>query len=161
MNRVGARDGVELTDDRIFTHRVRRLVAISAVALGVITWLAWRSDGPSWSIVLLAAGWVLMPTVLAISLRRPLARYALVIPASLVIVGLWGMVTTATGTELLGWSLVLAGILFGGTLGMVFWYRWVSIPRRFNDPFGPARIALVAVHIGLVLAGAAIVFSVT
>ena len=102
-----------------------------------------------------------MPTVLAISLRRPLARYALVVPASLVIVGLWGMVTTATDTELLGWSLVLAGILLGGTLGMVFWYRWVSVPRRFNDPFGPARMALVAIHIGLVLVGAAIVFNAT
>ena len=161
MNRVGARHGVELTDDRIFAHRVRRLVAISAVALGVITWLALRADGPSWSIMLLAAGWVLMPTVLAISLRRPPVRYALVIPASLVIVGLWGMVTTATGTELLGWTLLFAGILLGGTLGMVFWYRWLSVPRQFNDPFGPARMTLVAIHIGLVLAGAAIVFSAT
>ena len=74
-----------------------------------------------------------------------------------------GFAANASAAALLAltWSLVLAGILLGGTLGIVFWYRWVSVPRRFNDPFGPARMALVAIHIGLVLVGAAIVFNAT
>lgn len=161
MRSADVRAGVELTNDRMFTHRVRRLIAVSAIALGVITWLAYRADGPSWSLVLLAAGWVLMPTILAASLRRPLLRYALVIPASLVTIGLFGMLATTSGTEMVGWALITIGILVGGTLGMWFWYRWIPVPRSLDDPYGFARIALVGLHIGFVLIGAAIVFTAT
>ena len=153
--------GVELTGDRWFAHRVRRLVFVSAIALGVITLLAVRSGGPTWSVVLLAAGWVLMPVILAASLRRPMLRYALVVPATLVTLGLLGMVFGTSGTELLGWAMLTAGILLGGTLGMWFWYRWMPVPRAFDDPYGTARMILVAIHIGLVLVGAAIVFTAT
>lgn len=161
MRRPDMRAGVELTGDRVFAHRVRRLVAISAIALGAITALAVRSGGPSWAIVSLAAGWVLMPVILAASLRRPQLRYGLVVPASLVTIGLVGMVATTGGSELVGWAMLTAGILFGGTLGMWFWYRWVPVPRSFDDPYGPARMTFIAVHIALVLVGAAIVFSAT
>ena len=111
--------------------------------------------------VLLAAGWVLMPVILAASLRRPMLRYALVVPATLVTLGLLGMVFDTSGTELLGWAMLTAGILLGGTLGMWFWYRWMPVPRAFDDPYGTARMILVAIHIGLVLVGAAIVFTAT
>lgn len=158
---AGRGTGVELTDDRWFAHRVRRLVFVSAVALGGITLLAVRSGGPTWSLVLLAAGWVLMPVILAASLRRPTLRYALVLPASLVTFGLLGMVFDTSGTELLGWAMLTAGILLGGSLGMWFWYRWMPVPHAFEDPYGTARMVLVAVHIGLVLAGAAVAFSAT
>lgn len=152
---------VELTDDGLFAHRVRRLVWISAVALGVITLLAVRSDAPGWSVAMLAAGWVLMPTILAASLRRPKLRYGLVIPASLVTVGLVGPVTVATGASLVGWVMILIGILVGGTLGMWFWYRWLPVPGGFDDPYGALRMVLIGAHIGLVLFGAAIVFNAT
>jgi hypothetical protein len=161
MRPADVRAGVELTDDRWFAHRVRRLVVVSAAALGIITLLAVRSDGPTWSVVLLVGGWALMPVILATSLRNPQVRFGLVLPASLVTVGLLGMLVSATGAELLGWAVMAAGILLGGTLGMWFWYRWVPVPARFNDPYGPARMTLVAIHIALVLIGAAIVFSAT
>ena len=36
MRHADYRTGVELTDDPLFAHRIRRLVVVSAVALGVI-----------------------------------------------------------------------------------------------------------------------------
>jgi hypothetical protein len=155
------RAGVEMTDERLFAHRVRRLIAVSAVFLGVITVLAWIGDAPIWSVALLVGGWVLMPTVLAVSLRRPGVRYALVLPATLVALGLLGVVTATEGVALLGWALITAGILFGGTLGIWFWYRWAPVPHELGDPFGVPRITLVAIHVGLVLGGVALVIAAT
>lgn len=157
----GRQRGVELTTDPLFAHRIRRLVWISSVALGVLTLLAMRTEALGWSIAMLAAGWVLMPTILALSLRRPKVRYGLIIPASLVTVGLLGPVSVSTGASLVGWVMILAGILVGGTLGMWFWYRWLPAPRGFDDPYGAKRMVLIGVHIGLVLFGVAIVFNAT
>ena len=157
----GRQRGVELTTDPLFAHRVRRLVWISSVALGVIALLAIRSDAPGWSIAMLAAGWVLMPMILALSLRRPTVRYGLIIPASLVTVGLLGPMSVSTGASLVGWVMILIGILVGGTLGMWFWYRWLPVPSGFDDPYSARRIVLIGAHIGLVLCGAAIVFNAT
>lgn len=157
MRHGDRRTGVELTDDPLFAHRVRRLVAVSAVALGVITGLALASDAPTWSVVLLATGWVLMPVILAASLNRPTLRYGLIVPASVVTVGLLGVLVSTDGAAVLGWAMITAGILLGGTLGMWFWYRLMPVPYELSDPYGAPRIALVGLHIGLVLAGMAIV----
>jgi hypothetical protein len=149
--------GLEMTEDRVFAHRVRRLVAVSSVALGVIWVLAFLDGGPPWVLVFLAAGWVLMPTVLAASLHRPMMRYALIVPATVVPVGLIGMVTVAPASTVDGWIVMAAGIVFGGFLGMWFWFRWLPVPRTLDDPFGWPRVTLVGIHIALVLAGVAIV----
>jgi hypothetical protein len=153
MSMVNTRAGVELTGDRLFEHRIRRLVVISAVALGSIWGLAVADDASTWILVLLGIGWVLMPAVLAMSLRRPMARYALMIPASFVSIGLAAMTISAPGSTVVGWMLVTAGIVFGGFIGMWFWFRWLPVPRPFDDPFGVPRLALVGAHVGLVLAG--------
>jgi hypothetical protein len=155
----GRQPSIELTTDPFFAHRVRRLVWISSIALGVIALLAIRSDAPGWSIVMLVAGWVLMPMILALSLRRPKVRYGLVIPASLVTLGLLGPVTVSIGASLVGWVMILVGILVGATLGMWFWYRWLPVPHGFNDPYGARRMVLIGAHIGLVLFGVAVVFN--
>jgi hypothetical protein len=159
MRHADYRTGVELTDDRLFAHRIRRLTAVSAVALGVITGLAAAADAPTVSIALLATGWVLMPVILAASLKRPTLRYALVLPASVVTVGLIGVLASSEGVAVLGWALITAGILLGGTLGMWFWYRLVPVPYALSDPYGIPRIALVALHIALVLSGVVIVIT--
>jgi hypothetical protein len=151
MLRVGS--GIELTGDRLFTSRVRRLVAISAVALGVIWGLALAEEASTWILVLLAVGWIAMPTILAASLSRPALRYALVVPAGAVSIGLIGMVMTAPEETAAGWLLITAGILLGGFLGVWFWFRWLPVPRILDDPFGWSRVALVGLHLALVLVG--------
>lgn len=153
--RIGA--GVEMTPDRLFAHRVRRLVWVSATALGVIWGLAYADSAPSWVLTFLIAGWALMPAVLALSLRRSLVRYALVIPASAVSIGLIGMVMDAPESTVTGWIVVTAGVLLGGLLGIWFWFRWLPVPRPFDDPFGWPRMVLVGTHVALVLVGAAMV----
>jgi len=153
MSLLNTRAGVELTADRLFGHRIRRLVAISAIALGAIWALAFADDAETWILVLLGIGWVLMPTVLALSLSRPMTRYALVIPATTVSIGLLAMTVSAPQSTVTGWVFITAGILIGGLLGMWFWFRWLPVPRPFDDPFGVPRLALVGLHLGLVLAG--------
>lgn len=157
MSLLNTRTSVELTGDRLFEHRIRRLVVISTVALGVIWGLALANGATTWILVLLGIGWVLMPSVLAASLRRPMARYALMIPASVVSIALIAMTLSAPDSTIVGWALITAGILLGGFIGMWFWYRWLPVPRAFGDPFGVSRLALVAAHLGLVLAGMATV----
>jgi len=157
MTSMHVHSGMEMTRDRLFTHRVRRLVWVSVFALGVICVMAFLDDAPNWVLALLAAGWLLMPAILAISLRRPMMRYALVVPATVVPIGLMWMVLTASEATLTGWILMAVGILFGGLLGMWFWFRWFPVPRVFADPYGGPRISLIGVHIALVLAGAAMV----
>jgi hypothetical protein len=155
MPRAGP--GIELTADRLFTHRVRRLVAISAVALGVIWGLAFVDEAPTWVLVLLVIGWVSMPTILAASLSRPSLRFALIVPASAVSFGLIGMVMNAPEATVMGWLLITAGILLGGLLGVWFWFRWLPVPRILDDPFGWPRVALVGLHLALILVGATLV----
>jgi len=114
-------------------------------------------DAPGWVLALLAIGWVLMPAVLAVSIHRPMMRYALVVPATVVPVGLMGMVMVAPAATVNGWIIMTIGILFGGFLGLWFWFRWLPVPRILDDPFGSARVTLVGIHIALVLAGVTIV----
>ena len=157
MSLLNIGTGVELTADRLFEHRVRRLIVISAVALGVIWGLAFADDAEVWALVLLGIGWVTMPTILALSLRRPILRYALLVPATAVSIGLIGLTFTAPDSTDVGWLLVTLGILVGGALGAWFWFRWLPVPRALDDPYGTPRVALVGLHIGLVLIGVAMV----
>ena len=60
---------------------------------------------------------------------------------------------------MVGWVMILVGILVGATLGMWFWYRWLPVPDGFNDPYGARRMVLIGAHIGLVLFGVAVVFN--
>ena len=151
------RPGVELTSDPLFARRVRRLVVVSAVALGLISWLAIRSGGPRAAVVLLVLAWAFMPAVLAASLSRPRLRYALVLPATLVTLGLVGMVLSTDGAEMIGWILVTLGIAVGGSLGMWLWYRWFPVPYVLDDPYGVPRLMLLSVHIVLVISGVVVI----
>lgn len=157
MSLLGTGSGVELTANRLFAHRIRRLVVISTVALGIIWGLALADGAELWVLVPLGLGWVTMPTILALSLRRPLLRYALLIPATAVSIGLIGMTLTAPDSTDVGWLLVTLGVLVGGSLGAWFWFRWMPVPRALDDPYGAPRVALVGLHTGLVLIGMAMV----
>jgi hypothetical protein len=148
---------VELTANRLFAHRIRRLIVISTIALGAIWGLAVADDAEVWVLVLLGVGWLTMPTILALSLRRPMLRYALLVPANAVAIGLIGMTLTAPDSTEVGWLLITLGIVVGGALGAWFWFRWLPVPRAFDDPYGTPRVALVGLHIGLVLVGIAMV----
>lgn len=159
MSTARTRAGIELTGDRLFRHRVRRLVAISSVALGVIWGLAFVEEAPFWVLAMLAVGWVSMPTILVVSLNRPFLRYALVVPAGAVSVGLIGMVMAAPQDTVTGWLLITSGIVLGGFLGVWFWFRWLPVPRILDDPFGWPRVTLVSLHLALVLVGAALVWA--
>lgn len=151
---------VELSDDPRFSGRIRRLAATASVALGLVWGTAAFTLDAAWPIGLaLLAGWGLMPAVLVASLRMPLLRYALVLPASLVGFGLLGICFTAlpsTPLAATGWVLVTGGVALGGVLGLWFWYRLLPVPAALDDPFGPARLGLIVVHVGLIVLGLAL-----
>jgi hypothetical protein len=152
---------VELSPDQRFTARVARLVVVSAVALGVIWVLATATEGASgWILAALFVGWLAMPALLAVSLIKPMARFLLMIPATLVSFSLIGICATAlpvAGADRIGWPMITAGVLLGVVLGGWFWFRWVPVPSAFDAPFSPARWLLVAVHVGLIVVGSALV----
>lgn len=154
---VGRRAPVELGDDPRMAGRIRRLAATASVALGLIWGLATLTRDPSWPIgAALLAGWALMPTVLLASLRWPLLRYALVVPAGLVGLGLLGICFTTlpdAPVTAAGWILVTAGVALGGVLGLWFWYRLLPVPAALDDPFGPMRWGLIGIHVGLIVLG--------
>lgn len=151
---------VEMTSDPQFARRIKRLVAVSGVALGGILLLQVATTDAGWVAVgLMIGGWVAMPSVLTGSLAKPQWRYLLAAPATMVSSSL---IVTAVGFDgsnsaRLGWWLIVAGVLFGGTLGTWFWYRWMPVPRIFDEPFSAGRWALVAAHAGLVVLGALLV----
>jgi hypothetical protein len=154
---------VEMTADPLFAKRIRRLVSVSAAALGLV-WLLWMTTLDTHPAIgaALAGGWFLMPVVLAMSLPRPSLRYALVAPSSLVGGALLTLCLTALPTQSLaraGWLLITAGVLFGGSLGAWFWFRWAPVPLQLDKPFSRGRWSLVGVHVALVVAGLALVGS--
>lgn len=156
------RSGVEMSDDPVFLPRVRRLAAVSSVALGIIWLLALgATDSHSeWIDVALLAGWVLMPTVLWTSIRRPKVRPWVFLPSALVTVGLVTLCLTALPPDRVarwGWVLITGGIVFGGFLGGWFWFRWLPVPDALDDPFGVGRWVLVGAHIVMIVAGLALV----
>lgn len=152
---------VELSPDQRFASRVARLVLVSSVALGVVWVLATATEGVAgWIQVTLFVGWLAMPALLTVSLLRPRVRFFLVVPASLVSVGLVAICLTALpaeGAGRYGWLLLTTGILLGGVLGGWFWFRWVPVPSAFDAPFSRGRWLLIAIHAGLIVIGAALV----
>lgn len=152
----------EMSTGQRFVHRLERLIVVSTVMLGTITLLAALStDATPLTIGLLAAGWALMPALLYLSLERPKFRYLLMLPATLVSVGLFVVATGVDSGSMasVGWWLITAGVLFGGGLGSWFWYRWLPVPERLTDPFSPGRIALIAIHVTLIAIGIALVIA--
>src|SRR5687767_12452987 len=76
---------VELTSDAAFARRIVRLALVSSIALGLVWLLATVTlDAHPGLSASLALGWLLMPSILMISLRRPRLRYLLAIPSALV-----------------------------------------------------------------------------
>lgn len=152
----------EMSLDLRFKRRLQRLVVVSLVFLGAIALLAWTmTDTDGLTVGLLAAGWVLMPTLLYASVANPRLRYLLAIPATLVTVGLLRITLGDSGgaSSLAGWWLITAGIVMGGSLGAWFWYRWMPVPAELNDPFSRGRWALIALHAGLVVVGIVMVLA--
>lgn len=151
------RVGVEMSSDPAFVGRVRRLATVSAVALGAMWALAVNTLDVHRAIhVALFAGWVLMPTVLGLSVQRPVIRLLVALPATLIGVALVGICLTAlpaNGIARIGWLTTTGGILFGGVLGAWFWYRWLPVPAFLHDPYSRGRQALIAIHVTLVVAG--------
>src|SRR5690348_3863874 len=80
---------VEMTSDPRFASRVVRLAVTSVIALGAIfaQW-AWTGHGNPTILIALGAGWILMPTLLMLSVRWPQFRYGVVVPAAAVSLGL-------------------------------------------------------------------------
>jgi hypothetical protein len=147
---------VELTDDRRITRRVKRLALVSAVALGLVWWLAAATLVTPVAVdTALLAGWLLMPTVLLASLRDMRLRYGLVVPSALVSLGLLAIVIgwPPGGVAGFGWLLILLGVLLGGVMGLWFWYRLVPVPAVLDAPDATGRWALIAIHVGLVVVG--------
>lgn len=159
---VLARAGIEMSGDPVFLPRVRRLARVSAVVLGIIWFLAIRTTEPHGAAIdgALLAGWVLMPTVLWISIHRPEIRPLVFLPSALVTVGLVALCLTALPDNEVargGWLLITGGILFGGVLGGWFWFRWFPVPASLDDPFSSPRWALIGAHVAMIVAGVALV----
>jgi hypothetical protein len=148
---------VELTADPAFARRVVRLARTSAVALGVIWLLAIVTlEAHPAAGVSLGLGWLLMPSILMLSVRWPRLRYALALPSALV--GLPLLIISASSlpqghTARTGWLLLTAGILAGSVLGLWFWFRWLPVPHPLHAPFSASRWGLVGVHVTLVVSG--------
>lgn len=151
------RIGVEMSADRAFLARVRRLTSVSALALGLIWLLDVMTLAAHWAIDLaLFSGWVGMPAVLGLSIRRPRVRQLVALPSTFVSVALVLVCLTALpngGVARVGWLLLTAGILVGASLGAWFWYRWLPVPEPLDAPFASGRWALIAAHVALVIAG--------
>ena len=148
---------IELTADPRVERRVRRLAVISVIALGLVLGLAAASlDVPAAIVGMLAFGWILMPTILLWSLVEPGARYLLVVPASLVTIGLvaisWGWLPSSP-VAAVGWLLITTGVSLGGLLGFWFWFRVAPVPAELDDPYAPGRWALIRLHVALVVIG--------
>jgi len=150
-----------MLQDVRFARRVRRLAATATVALGIIFYLWYRADPTPPAIgAALLLGWLLMPTTLIASLRWPVLRYALTIPSLSVGLALLALLATwpsGDKLQLAGWTSITIGIWLGAAMGMWFWYRWFPVPTAFHDPFSPARWSLIAVHVALIVGGAATV----
>lgn len=146
-----------MTGDLKFAGRVKRLAYTSLVALGLL-FLLWLLTRPGGMLIgaALGAGWVLMPTLLFLSLRRPAVRQGVAVPAFLVGVALiaicvWHL--PAQPEARAGWLLMTAGVVQGGFMGAWFWFRLLPVPALLQDPYSRARWTLIAVHVALIVSG--------
>jgi hypothetical protein len=150
-----------MTADPVFAQRIVRLAITSGLVLPLIWFLAATTLDTHLVIrASLGGGWILMPSILGLSLKSPRLRYGLIVPSALVSVALLGICGTALPEDKLaslGWLLVTGGILFGGVLGMWFWFRWAPVPSALVEPFSRGRWALIGVHISLIVAGLVLV----
>ena len=141
--------------------RVRRLALVSSMALGAVFFLAVTTLDISMATkAFLVGGWVLMPTLLFVSIRRPRVRRLLVLPSALMSVALLAISLNALPADLsarAGWLLITAGVLLGGLLGLWFWYRLFPVPRFLDAPFSPGRWALIGIHVAMIVLGLALV----
>ena len=157
---AGRRVPVELSADRAFAWRIRRLGMVSLVALGAVWGLAVTTlDAPPIVDGALLAGWALMPAILFASLARPMLRVGLTLPATLVTLGLLAIAAAwlpASPVAAIGWMLILAGVALGGAMGLWLWYRLLPVPAALSDPFSPARWTLIGVHVALIVIGLAL-----
>lgn len=148
---------VELSAEPRMARRVRRLGFVSLVALGLIWALAEATvQPPALDGAALITGWALMPALLFASLRRPGLRVLLPLPATLVGGGLIALLLVSPPASPLaaaGWLLMVAGVALGGVLGLWFWYRWLPVPSVLDDLESPARWALIALHVALIVIG--------
>lgn len=153
----GERLPIELSGDAGFARRVMRLGAVSVIAPGIIWWLAaTRLAVPPWLLVMLPAGWWLMPTVLFASLPWPGLRPLLILPSTLITVPVLAIVVwwlPASLVAAIGWVLIAGGLLMGGVQGGWFWFRWAPVPEALDDPFSAWRWRLIAIHVGLIVLG--------
>ncbi len=150
-----------MTADPLFARRVLRLMLTSVVALGLI-WLLWATtlDTHAAIGIGLAGGWLLMPSILGLSLRWSRLRYALLVPSLLVSSALLAICASALPEDLrasIGWLLITGGVLFGGALGAWFWFRWMPVPPPLLNPFSLSRWLLVGIHVTLVATGLVLV----
>jgi hypothetical protein len=151
-----------MSDDPSFLPRVRRLAGVSSIALGFIWLLAMRTTEPHNVAIdgALFGGWILMPTVLWTSIRRPEIRPWVFLPSALITLSLVALCLTALPTDSLivsGWLLVTAGIVFGGVLGGWVWFRGLPVPPSLDAPFAPGRWALISTHVLMIIAGLVLV----
>jgi hypothetical protein len=150
---------VELTADPSFARRIKRLIYVSFFALFALWGLATETTEGA-ALWLLFGAWLLMPGVLAASLRWPRLRYLLTVPAVMAGSGLLVICLDALPDDALGrtgWILATAGVWFGAALGSWLWYRWLPVPKLLDAPFSKARWVLVAIHIALIVAGGGLV----
>ncbi|MCC6312707.1 MAG: hypothetical protein IT337_01740 [Thermomicrobiales bacterium] len=151
---------IELSANARFTGRVRRLAGVAAVALGVVWWLAATdAAAPRWAATALLMGWWSMTPLLMMSLLRPSLRLLLVVPSTLVTLGLLGMLPGAFAAGELaavGWASLFAGIVLGDLLGLWFWLRLAPVPAALEHPFSRGRWALIVVHVACILVGIAL-----
>jgi hypothetical protein len=154
---TGRRVPVELTRDPPFERRVRRLTGVSGVALGLVWGLAVTTlEAPTAVDSALFVGWLLMPLTLAASLSHPRLRYALVLPASLISIGLLAVCLRWLPGEpsvAAGWLLMTAGVALGGAMGFWLWYRLLPVPAVLDRPFAGGRWVLIGIHVALIVAG--------
>jgi hypothetical protein len=139
------------------TRRVRRLAAVSLVALGLIWGLAGvATAAPPIVDLALLAGWILMPSTLVVSLVAPRIRYLLVVPATSVTLGLlsiclaWLPLGAVAAT---GWVILTGGIALGGWLGLWLWFRVLPVPTWLDAPDSTGRWILIGIHVGLIVIG--------
>jgi hypothetical protein len=137
------------------------LSATSLLALGVIWYLSKAFlDPPRIIDTGLIGGWVLMPSILVLSLRWPPLRIWVIIPSALETLALLSMCMyylPFAPTARLGWMLTTAGVLLGDVLGAWFWFHWANVPPLFVDPFSAGRWILIIIHVALIVVGLGLV----